>query len=396
MPRPSAPTTRTRCRHGRWPTRSPTARSSRHHGRRQHRRPQHLPGADQHLPAGHARTTSSPGSPATGCTSSPSRAWSRRHQRRLGRGRPQLQRRLQDGLDRRRRQAVLRADLQLPVGRALPQEPSSRRRATPSRRRSDEFMALLRQDEGRRPHPDRLRRQGRLAGHGHVRHPQHAPQRLRLPHRPDGRRRVVDRSDGRGRLRDLARRSCPTPGRRARPHLAGGRAGARSTRKPGCTCWARSSASSSPARSSADLDFFAFPALGTDFDAEIGIDAPIDGFMLSKAQANVDAAKAFLECLAHAAPPRSSYLAATRLQRGGRQRRRHERLHRAAEEVGRDHRRLRRDRAVPRSRHAPGLRRPQRHAGLPAELPGRPRPGPDGAPASIQDFWDSLPPPEQD
>ena len=32
-----------------------------------------------------------------------------------------------------------------------------------------------------------------------------------------------------------------------------------------------------------DLDFFPFPTLGTEFDAEIGIDAPIDGFMLSKA-----------------------------------------------------------------------------------------------------------------
>ena len=38
----------------------------------QHGRPQHLPGADQLLPAGHARTTSSCGSPATACSSSPS------------------------------------------------------------------------------------------------------------------------------------------------------------------------------------------------------------------------------------------------------------------------------------------------------------------------------------
>jgi multiple sugar transport system substrate-binding protein len=47
-----------------------------------------------------------------------------------------------------------------------------------------------------------------------------------------------------------------------------------------------------------DLDFFPFPTLGTEFDAELGIDAPIDGFMLSKAPANIDAAKKFLRCAA--------------------------------------------------------------------------------------------------
>ena len=52
-----------------------------------------------------------------------------------------------------------------------------------------------------------------------------------------------------------------------------------------------------PAEEQGDLSFFAFPALGTDYDAEMGIDAPIDGFMLSKAPANVDAAKAFLKCM---------------------------------------------------------------------------------------------------
>ncbi|CAN5687911.1 ABC transporter substrate-binding protein [soil metagenome] len=47
-----------------------------------------------------------------------------------------------------------------------------------------------------------------------------------------------------------------------------------------------------------DLDFFAFPVLGTEFDAEMGIDAPIDGFMLSKDPANIDVAKDFLRCMA--------------------------------------------------------------------------------------------------
>jgi multiple sugar transport system substrate-binding protein len=46
-----------------------------------------------------------------------------------------------------------------------------------------------------------------------------------------------------------------------------------------------------------DLDFFAYPDFGTEFDAEKALDAPIDGFALSKAPKNIDAAKAFVEHL---------------------------------------------------------------------------------------------------
>ncbi len=88
-----------------------------------------------------------------------------------------------------------------------------------------------------------------------------------------------------------------------------------------------------PAEEQGDLSFFAFPAVGTDFDAEMGIDAPIDGFMLSKAPANVDAAKAFLEVHEHRRRPDRLPDRQPGCRRGGRQRRRHERLHRAAEEV---------------------------------------------------------------
>jgi multiple sugar transport system substrate-binding protein len=45
-----------------------------------------------------------------------------------------------------------------------------------------------------------------------------------------------------------------------------------------------------------DLDFFPFPTMGTDFDAELGIDAPIDGLLLSKAPKNLEGAKALMEC----------------------------------------------------------------------------------------------------
>ena len=50
-----------------------------------------------------------------------------------------------------------------------------------------------------------------------------------------------------------------------------------------------------------DLDFFAFPTFGNSFDAELGIDAPIDGFMLTAKSpslaADLNATKAFLEYL---------------------------------------------------------------------------------------------------
>jgi multiple sugar transport system substrate-binding protein len=47
-----------------------------------------------------------------------------------------------------------------------------------------------------------------------------------------------------------------------------------------------------------DLDFFSYPTFGNEFDAEKALDAPIDGFMLSKAPKNLDGSKAFLEYLA--------------------------------------------------------------------------------------------------
>ena len=43
-----------------------------------------------------------------------------------------------------------------------------------------------------------------------------------------------------------------------------------------------------------DLEIFAFPALGTQFDSETAIDAPINGFMTSPHAANPEGARAFL------------------------------------------------------------------------------------------------------
>jgi len=47
----------------------------------------------------------------------------------------------------------------------------------------------------------------------------------------------------------------------------------------------------------ADIGFFPFPTMGTQFDSESAIDAPIDGFMLSAKPKNPEAAKAFLKCV---------------------------------------------------------------------------------------------------
>ena len=47
----------------------------------------------------------------------------------------------------------------------------------------------------------------------------------------------------------------------------------------------------------ADWDFFTFPVLGNEFDAEMAIDAPIDGLLMAAEPANPEGAKAMLACL---------------------------------------------------------------------------------------------------
>ena len=134
-------------------------------------------------------------------------------------------------------------------GRSSTARASSRRTATRSPRRSTSSIALGAADEEGRPDADRLRRQGRLAGDGHVRHPQHAHQRLRLPHPADGGQGVLGRTP-------RSRRSS-TPGSELLPlHQAGslGRTWQEAAQSVAeqegraCTCSACSSASSSPAR----------------------------------------------------------------------------------------------------------------------------------------------------
>ncbi len=185
-----------------WPTPMPRVHR---HGHGQHRRPQHVPGEHQHLSPGQRRTTSS--------------RWFAGYRMALLRGeRPHSDvsdvwpiTGLTDGFKnprRRRRQAVLRAVVLLPVGGLLPQErlggeglatgPEDARRA------QDRSAQQMQKDE---PDADRLRRQGRLGGDGHLRHAQHADQRVPVPHRPHG---------GQGRLgRPQGARRSSRPGGRA-------------------------------------------------------------------------------------------------------------------------------------------------------------------------------------
>ena len=168
-------------------------------------------------------------------------------------------RRAQDGLDRRRRQAVLRAVHLLPVGDLLPQE-RLRARATRSPRPWTSSTTLSQADEEGRPGPDRVRRQGRLARHGHLRPAQHADQRLRLPRRPDGRQGGLERPQGQEGVRHLGRSARPTtsptrsaaPGRRRRRPC--------SRRRRACTCSGMFVAQQFPKGAEQDdLDFFTFP-----------------------------------------------------------------------------------------------------------------------------------------
>jgi multiple sugar transport system substrate-binding protein len=53
-----------------------------------------------------------------------------------------------------------------------------------------------------------------------------------------------------------------------------------------------------PPENLADVDFFPFPTLGTQYDSEMGIDAPVDAWILSKAPKNLPAAEAMLTCFA--------------------------------------------------------------------------------------------------
>ena len=129
-----------------------------------------------------------------------------------------------------------------------------------------------------------------------------------------------------------------------------------------------------------DVGFFPFPLLGTEFDGENAIDAPIDGFMLSANPKNPDAAKAFLKCVATpeaqvayvTSPGIGSVAVSPMADTSG-----YTDVQKMSAEVLEERRQ---HRPVPRPRRAGRLRRAVGHAGLPHRLPDRPEPGPRRVP----------------
>ena len=115
-----------------------------------------------------------------------------------------------------------------------------------------------------------------------------------------------------------------------------------------------------------DIDFFLFPEINPTHGQD-AIEAPIDGFMMAADPANEEGAKALLSGLG-SADAVDAYIVRRPVGRGRQQQRGHERVQRAAEEVGRGRGLREVHRAVPRPGHRSGLRRQRgrrRHRRLP-------------------------------
>ena len=102
----------------------------------------------------------------------------------------------------------------------------------------------------------------------------------------------------------------------------------------------------------ADVDFFPWPTLGTQYDTEAALDAPIDIWMVSAKsttlQADLDTAKAYMEFWSKGSTQLLMFQNAAGPHPGG-QRHRHEHLQRPPEEGGPDRGRGPEDHPVPRS-----------------------------------------------
>ena len=184
----------------------------------QHRRPQHLPGELQHLhPAARRRDVVVRRLPHAGVRQPRRR---RRHLRRVGGPRPASARASRP--PRRRLDGKqyfvpfyyypwavhYRKSVFEDGGYTIPTT-------------WDEFNALARPDADRRDHPARRGQRRQLAADGHVRHAQHADQRLRLPRLADGRPGELDRRPGQAGVHHLGGAAPLLPARRQRPHVAG-------------------------------------------------------------------------------------------------------------------------------------------------------------------------------
>ena len=232
-----------------------------------------------------------------------------------------------------RRQAVLRARLLLPVGRPLPEEPV---RGEGLHDPDDVGRAdgAGRPDEDRRAHPVRVRQRRQVAADGHVRHAQHAHQRLRLPRRPDGRQgETGPTTRSRTSSRQWTRAPALPPGGRQRPHVAGRRHGARRQGGRHVSCSARSSRSNfdRTQQTSSTTSTSSRSRRSTTSYGQDSIEAPIDGFMMAASPKNEEGAKALLAGLGTADARSTRTSPSNPSGRRRQQRRRHVGLQRAAD-----------------------------------------------------------------
>ena len=142
---------------------------------------------------------------------------------------------------------------------------------------------------------DRLRRQGRLAGHGHLRPAQPAHQRLPVPHRPDGRQAGLGLAPGQAGVRNLAE-LLPYHQEDALGREWQEAAQSLLKKESGMYLLGMFVGQQFPGKEQEDLDFFAFPEI----DPAVGtgaIEAPIDGFMMSAEPKNEAGAKELLKYL---------------------------------------------------------------------------------------------------
>ena len=128
----------------------------------------------------------------------------------------------------------------------------------------------------------------------------------------------------------------------------------------------------------ADLDFFPFPSLGTQYDAEKALDAPIDTIQITaevtEARRRAGCRQGLPRVLVQGIDPADHVQEPAGAHPDG-HRRRHQRLQRPPEEGRRDRQRGAEDHPVLRPRHALRLRRCERCAEPPPEVPGRPDAG---------------------
>ena len=262
------------------------SRSRRRRRRGQHRRPQHVPGADQQLPAGQPR-------------------------RRL-----HLVRRLPDAVLRRTGPRHRISDVWAKIG---PKFPRPSRQASTGHDGKQYFVPFYNypwavfyrksvfEEKGYEPSRRTWTSSGRSASRCRGRlTPIASPtrtagprwarsttstcaQRLRLPHQPDGRQGVVGHPTGQGRLRDLARAAARTTSRgRAGPTGRRRRRAARQETRHVPARHVRRPAV--PGQALEDLDFFPFPEINSEYGQD-AVEAPIDGFMISKDPKNEDGAQ---------------------------------------------------------------------------------------------------------